>query len=77
MQRAQCDKKGRIYLKEALRSRYGERFVIIETHHGLVFVPVPSDLVADLAELGKQLPTDSIETIKKRIRRRAVREAGA
>ena len=30
MQTAQCDKKGRLELSQAVRSRYGEKFLVLE-----------------------------------------------
>ncbi len=71
---AKCDKKGRIYLKESVRSRYGEKFVIVEGPDGLMLRPVPEDPVKDLEELGRSLRKESLQTIKKRIRQRARKE---
>ncbi len=75
MLRVECDRKGRLYLKEALRSRYGEKFVIVEAPHELILLPVPKDPVKDLAELGRPLRKHSLVSIKRRIREQAKWEA--
>ncbi len=71
----QCDKKGRIYLREALRSRYGERFRVLEAAGELVFLPVPDDPVKALADLGKELGDVSLKAVRAAGRQRALREA--
>lgn len=71
MQITKCDKKGRIYLRESLRSRYGERFMVVEAPDELVLLPLPDDPVADLGELGKGLPTASLKQLRARILARA------
>ncbi len=75
MQIARCDKKGRIYLKESLRTRYGDRFVAVEALDELVLLPVPDDPVEDLGELGGKLPNISLQQLRARILERARREA--
>lgn len=74
MQIARCDKKGRIYLKESLRTRYGDRFVLIEGPDELVLLPVPDDPVEDLRELGGKLPKISLQELRAKILERARRE---
>ena len=69
-----CDCKGRIYLKEALRARYRERFVVIEAPDAIL-LPVPDDPVTDLAELGRAIPNLSLKALKSRIRQRGKKEA--
>ena len=69
-----CDSKGRIHLRESLRSKYGEKFLVIEKDSGVVLVPVPSDPVEDLQLIGRALHGHSLKEIKKRIRRRAKKE---
>ena len=76
MLKAKCDSKGRLYLREAIRAKYGDAFIVVETSHGLTLLPVPKDPVKDLAELGKALKGQSIREIKNRIRERAKREVG-
>ena len=55
MQETQCDAKGRIYLREKTRARYGKRFVVVEAPDEIILLPIPDDPVADLAEFGKPL----------------------
>lgn len=74
MQITKCDGKGRIYLKEALRSRYGDRFMIVEAPDELVLLPVPDDAVHDLAELGRRLPKASMKQLRASILARAKKE---
>ena len=74
MQITKCDRKGRIYLKEALRSRYGDRFIVVEASDELVLLPVPDDPVDDLAELGQKLPTASMKQLRASILARAKTE---
>ena len=74
MRISKCDSKGRLYLKEALRSRYGDKFIVVETGDAVTLRPVPDDPVADLQLLGKALKSNSIKTIKKRILTRARKE---
>lgn len=75
MQTTRCDSKGRIYLKEAIRSKYGEQFVVVEEPSEIVLRPLPEDPVKDLEELGKDLRGHSIKEVKRRIRERAIKEA--
>ncbi len=74
MQITECDRKGRIYLKEALRSRYGHRFIVVEAPDELVLLPVPDDPVDDLAELGRKLPRASLRRLRAKILARAKKE---
>ena len=74
MQTAQCDAKGRIYLREKTREKYGERFVVVEAPDEIILLPIPKDPVADLAELGKPLRHLSLRQIKAKIRERAKKE---
>ena len=77
MQITRCDKKGRLYLKESVRSRYGSEFVVVETPREVVLIPVPEDPVKDLEELGKPLAKYSLKALRKRILERAREEARA
>ena len=70
-----CDQKGRIYLREAIRSRYGEKFLVVETADGLILLSLPHDPVADLSDLGQALAGCTLLEARERIRRRAVQEA--
>lgn len=70
-----CDRKGRLYLKESLRQRFGAQFIIVESADGLKLLPVSRDPLASLREQGKRLHGRSIDEIKRRIRARAAREA--
>ena len=74
MQKAQCDAKGRIYLREKTRKKYGKKFVVVEAPGELILLPIPDDPVKDLEELGKPLRGLSIKEIKRRIRERAMKE---
>ncbi len=60
----QCDSRARLYLRESLRERYGERFVVEERADGVLLVPLPQDPVRDLAELGRPLRNLTLQEIK-------------
>lgn len=75
MIKTKCDTRGRVYLRETLRSTYGENFVVIEAEAGILLLPVPDDPVKDLARLGRPLHGVSVEQIKARIAKRAAKEA--
>ena len=70
-----CDERGRLYLKEAVRMRYGEKFVLVEAPDEIVLLPVPADPLKDLVDLGRKLPKLSLRQLRARIRRRAEQEA--
>ncbi len=74
MIRTKCDTRGRVYLSETLRSRFGESFVVIETGAGIMLLPAPVDTVVDLATIGKALRGLSVTEAKERIRERARKE---
>jgi len=71
-----CDKKGRIRLSQAIRSKYGEEFIVVEMPGELVLLPVPDDPVNDLQEIGRSLRGLSVEDLKRRIDEEAQREVG-
>ena len=71
----QCDSKGRLYLRQSTRARYGKRFVIVEAPDEIVLLPVPDDPVKELARLGKPLKRYTIAQLKAAIRKRALEEA--
>lgn len=77
MIKTKCDSRGRLYLRDVIRSRFGEEFIVVETKDGVLLLPVPSDPVADLASIGKALSGLSIDEIKKGIAQRAQEDAGA
>ena len=74
MKIAQCDSKGRLYLKEALRHRYGNRFLVVEAVDEVLLLPVSDDPLEDLEQLGKELPDISVKEIRKAILKRARQE---
>ena len=74
MQTVQCDEKGRLQLRPALRRRYGDQFWVVEAPRNVILLPVPADPVRDLREWGKPLQHLSIEEIKRIIDQRAIKE---
>lgn len=76
MMETTCDKKGRIHLREAIRARYGEKFVVVQMPDELVLRPVPKDPVRDLEEIGRALKGRSVEELKELIDEQARREVG-
>ena len=77
MLKTQCDSKGRIYLTKSLRAKYGERFIIVKTRDGLLFLPVPADPIKDLEALGKPLQGFSLAALKQGVAEQAAEEAVA
>ena len=75
MQATRCDNKGRLYLREATREKYGTEFVIVETPDEIVLLPVPEDPIEELSRLGKPLKRYSLAQIKKMIQKAAREEA--
>ncbi len=71
-----CDKKGRIHLRESIRARYGEKFVVVEMPDELVLRPVPKNPVRDLEEIGRTLKGRSVKELKELIHEQARREVG-
>jgi hypothetical protein len=71
---AKCDSKGRIYLKETYRARYGESFIILATPDELVLLPLSSDPLKELEDIGRDIPIRSIRKLRDRIHARARRE---
>ena len=76
MKQTICDTKGRIYLQESVRAKYGDKFVLLEAPGELVLLPVPKDPVKDLEELGKPLQPLSLRAIKRIVEQRASQEVG-
>ena len=73
---AECDEKGRIYLQESIRAKYGKRFIVVEAPGELVLLPVADDPVKALRDIGRSLRGLSVEDLKKRIDEQAQREVG-
>jgi hypothetical protein len=74
MQTAQCDKKGRLLLRPALRRRYGDQFLIVEVPRKVILLPIRRDPVKDLREWGKKLEHLSLGEIKRIIDKQAMEE---
>ena len=72
---ARCDSKGRIYLRERIRERYGETFFIVESPEGLLLKPKPKDPVQDLREMGKSLRGKSFRELKRMVAEQALEDA--
>ena len=72
-----CDQRGRMYLKQSVRSRYGEKFLVLEVPGEIVLIPVADDPVQDLARLGRPLKDKSLDELKAGIVERAVQEIRA
>ena len=76
MQTAQCDKKGRLELSQAVRSRYGDKFLVLEGCKELVLRPIPRDPLQDLREIGRLLKGKSVRQLKEAIEQQAMEEVG-
>lgn len=74
MIKTRCDKKGRIYLRPSIRTKYGRDFLVVEKPGELVLLPVPADPLKDLREWGKPLQRMSMEEIKRAIEEQAEEE---
>jgi hypothetical protein len=66
-----------MYLKQSVRSRYGEKFLVLEVPGEIVLIPVADDPVQDLARLGRPLKDKSLDELKAGIVERAVQEIRA
>lgn len=66
--------RGRVYLKDTLRKRYGESFVVVDNGSGVSLLPMPEDAIADLADSVKDLPEQTLDQLQARIKERAARE---
>lgn len=75
LNKTRCDRKGRLYLRESLRSRYGEYFFVLALPDRIILLPVPADPVRELRRIGRLLKGISIKALKKAIREQAEREA--
>lgn len=76
MQTAKCDKKGRLLLSQTIRSRYGEKFLILEGRRELILRPIPGDPLQDLREIGRLLKGKSVAELKEAIEQQALDEVG-
>jgi len=74
MIQTRCDSQGRVYLKETLRTRYGDAFVVVESRTRISLLPEPIDVVQDLAEIGRRPNGESLEHPQTAIRDRARKE---
>ena len=66
-----------MYLKQSVRSRDGEKFLVLEVPGEIVLIPVADDPVQDLARLGRPLKDKSLDELKAGIVERAVQEIRA
>ncbi len=64
MQTVECDAKGRLYLKQSLREKYGRRFVTVPARGEILLIPVPKDAVTDLREATSMLRGKSMRELK-------------
>ena len=69
-----CDRKGRLYLQESVRAKYGKTFIVVEAPRELVLLPVPTDPVKDLREWGKPIQGMSMKEITQAIQEQADKE---
>ncbi len=76
MQTVQCDEKGRLELSQAVRSRYGEKFLVLEGRKELILRPIPRDPLQDLREIGRLLKGKSVRELKEAIEQQAMEEVG-
>jgi hypothetical protein len=74
MHMTQCDKKGRLQISQAVRSRYGDKFLILEGDREVILRPIPRDPLQDLREWGRPLQHLSIEELKRHIDEQADKE---
>ncbi len=72
-----CDAKGRLYLKEELRKKYGDRFIAVPAAGEIVLLPVPKDPVKDLQEVAGKARKLSLKRLKKLIRETALYQVRA
>jgi len=72
----QCDKRGRLQLSQAVRSRYGEKFLVLEGDRDLILRPIPRDPLQDLREIGRLLKGKSVKELKEAIEQEAMEEVG-
>ena len=69
-----CDSKGRVSLKQALRRRYGERFITVSAPGEILLIPVPKDPVADLRAATAKARGMSLAQLQSVIERQARRQ---
>ena len=76
MQTSKCDRKGRLLLSQAVLSKYGEKFLVLEGRRELVLRPIPRDPLQDLREIGRLLKGKTVEELKEAIEQQAMDEVG-
>ncbi|MFB6100840.1 MAG: AbrB/MazE/SpoVT family DNA-binding domain-containing protein [Candidatus Nanohalobium sp.] len=64
---ASVDEQGRVYIPKDIRDQYGDKFRIIDTKDGLVFMPLPEDPLETFQEKEK-LEDKSIKDLKEEVR---------
>lgn len=69
-----CDAKGRLYLKEELRKKHGDRFIAVSAPGEIILLPVPKDAVKDLQEATQKARHYSIRRLKELIHEAAGRQ---
>ena len=74
MQTLKCDSKGRLLLRESLRTRYGDRFIAVPAPGEILLIPVPEDPVTDLREAAKRARGLSTRKLKSVIEETASRQ---
>jgi len=62
-----CDAKGRLYLKEELRKKYGDRFIAVSAPGEIVLLPVPTDAIKDFQEATQKARQYSVKRLKELI----------
>ena len=77
METSKCDKEGRIRLSQAIRSKYGEKFLVLEGRREVILRPIPRDPLQDLREIGRLLKGKSVEELKQTIEQQAMEEVGS
>lgn len=63
----ETDKQGRLFIPEAVREKYGEKFHIVTCEDRVELMPVADDPLTAVHEAAGDLSDASIETIRKTI----------
>lgn len=74
MQVITCDAKGRLYLNEKIRTKYGERFVAVPTLSEVLLIPAPKDPVGDLREATTRLRGKSLKALRDAIHQQTLKQ---
>ena len=72
-----CDAKGRVYLGEKVRAKYGDRFLLVQAPSEILLVPVPDDGVAALRRASRKLRGKTMKELKRAIAEQARQEVTA